>query len=264
MMPKAHAYHITIILLTVWVMTIPVRALGEESALTEEISVTAVSRYIDRGQELSRHSLVLQPSFTLSYGGFAVNVWGSWDSDPCDAGGKHWYETDYTLSYGGEFGIVTFESGYSYYDMNGYDDSQDIFLTLGLNLPLRPSLTVYREVGNDLYWYLVLTVNHSVPLTEKLAVDLSASAAYLASGNRKEYPEIDRHANETGRKFDNFHDGTLTISFPYTVSENVAITPFLSYTFPLCKEARREMEYFSVTGKDSTFLHGGVTFACNF
>lgn len=236
----------------------------ENDGLTGEIEIAALSRYIWHGQELSRHSVVLQPSFTLSYKGFSANVWGNWDSDPYFNDGDHWNETDYTLSYAGEYGLLTFGAGYCYYDMDGGDDSQEVYLTVGLNTLLAPTLTVYREVGYDLYWYFLLSVSHSFPLTEKLSLDLSASASYLSSNNTKQYPEVDGDGNETGDEFDNFHDGTLTVSLPYSATDSITVTPTLSYTFPLCNEARREMDYFSMTGKDHQFLYGGLTVAYSF
>ena len=251
-----------VVLFTILVMAGSSPAEEEDTGrLSGELSVAAMSRYIDRGQELSRHSVVLQPSFTLCYKGFSANIWGSWDSDPYLEGEDHWYETDYTLSYEGEFGLLNYSVNYSYYDMGGYDDSQDVFLTLGLNILLQPTLTVYREVGRDLYWYFVLSVSHAFPLSERLSLELCASAAYLSSNDAEEYPEVDGSGNETGREYENFHDGTVTVSLPYTAADNITITPTLSYTFPLCRDARHEMKYFSMTGKDDTFVYGGVVFA---
>jgi len=237
---------------------------AEQERLSGELSVAAMSRYIDRGQELSRNSVVLQPSFTLCYKGFSANIWGSWDSNPYLEGEDHWYETDYTLSYEGEYGFLTYGLGYMYYDMDNCDDSQEIYLMLGLNTLLAPTLTVYREVDRGLYWYFVLSLSHAFPLSEKLSLELCASAAYLSSDDAEEYPEVDGSGSETGREYENFHDGTVTVGLPYTAADNITITPTLSYTFPLCRDARHEMKYFSMTGKDDTFVYGGVVFAYRF
>ncbi|NTW07123.1 MAG: hypothetical protein HGA29_04690 [Syntrophaceae bacterium] len=234
-----------------------------EKALSGEVSLAALSQYIWHGYEMSRNSVVLQPSFTLSYKGFSANIWGNWDSDPY-AGGDRWNETDYTLSYEGEYGILNYGAGYMYYDMDGSDYSQEVSLKLGLNIPLSPTLTVYREVGHSRYWYFLLGVSHSFPLAKRLALDLSASAAYLVSTDKTAYPKVDGEGSETGSKYNNFHDGTLTIGLPYKISDNITITPTLSYTFPLCRDARREMKYFSMTGQDANFLYGGVIFAYSF
>ena len=101
-------------------------------------------------------------------------------------------------------------------------------------------------------------------LSEKLSLELCASAAYLSGNDADEYPEVDGSGLETGREYENFHDGTVTADLPYTAADRITITPTLSYTFPLCRDARHEMKYFSMTGKDDTFVHGGVVFARRF
>jgi len=259
---------------SLWILitTVPCRAEAEkvdkaekgEGTLSGEVSLSALSAYIWRGQELSRHSLVLQPSFTLNYGGLSANLWGNWDSDPHGEGGERWNETDVSLFYGGKYRLLNYEIGYMSYNAVGGEDSQEVSLKLGIDVPLSPSLTVYREVMNDLYWYFLLTLSHSFPVSERLAIDLSASAGYLVSTDSEEYPEVGEDGGVTGGKFNNFHDGILTVSFPYKILDNVYVTPALSYTFPLCGDARREMKYFSMTGRDSNFLYGGAIVTYSF
>jgi hypothetical protein len=248
---------------TFFVVTISFGA-EEKKDFSGEVSVSALSQYIWRGQELSRHSMVLQPSFTLGYKGFSANIWGNWDSAPYFKGKSHWNETDYTLSYENEYRLLNYGVGFMHYDMVDEENSQEVCLKLGLNVLLNPTLTVYKEIEHDLYTYFLFAVSHSIPLSKRLELSLSASAGYLVSDDAVEYPEIDKHGQETGRKFKNIHDGTLTVSLPYVVFENFTITPTLSYTFPLCSEARREMKYFSMTGHDSDFLYGGLIFTYSF
>lgn len=236
----------------------------EKKELSGEVSVSALSQYIWRGQELSRHSMVLQPSFTLNYKGFSANIWGNWDSDPYFKGKSHWNETDYTISYENEYRVLNYGVGYMYYDMVDEKNSQEVYLKVGLNVLLSPTFTVFKEVGNDLYTYFLIAVSHSFPLSKRLELSLSASAGYLLSNDAEEYPEIGNNGEATSKKFKNFHDGTLTVSLPFSVFENFTVTPTLSYTFPLCGEARREMKFFSMTGHDSNFLYGGLIFAYSF
>lgn len=257
--------------LAVFINAIPCLAAGEENeerkeekAISGEISLSALSAYIWHGQELSRHSMVLQPSFTLSYKGLSANIWGNWDSDPYIEGGDHWNETDYSLFYEGEYKLLNYGVGYMYYDMDGSDYSQEVYMKLGLNILLSPTIKVYREVGHSYYWYFQLGISHSIPLSKRLALDLSATVSYLASTDKTEYPEVDGDGFETGDKYNNFHDGTLTVALPVKVSENFTITPTVSYTFPLCSDARREMKYKSMTGEDANFVYGGVIFAYSF
>ncbi len=124
----------------------------EESKVTGEIGLSALSAYIWRGQELTLHSVVVQPTVTVSYNGFALNVWGNLDTRPYATDDSKYAsqhtETDYTLSYSPKFGILQITPGYIYYALEApYSgasdppDSQEIFLTLGLDTILQPTLT---------------------------------------------------------------------------------------------------------------------------
>jgi hypothetical protein len=252
------------ILVLVTAFPCPAEEEKPEKTLSGELSLSALSAYIWHGQELSRHSVVLQPSLTFQYKGFSATAWGNWDSGPYMDGTDRLNEEDYSVSYEGGYGLLTYGIGYLYYDVKDADDSQEVSLKLGLDVPLNPTLTVYREVGHGLYWYFLMGASHSFPLSDRLALDLSASAGYLISTDADKYPEIDGSGNETGQKYNNLLDGTLTASLPYKVMDNITVTPTLSYTFPLGDAARREMKFFSLTGNDSSFLYGGVIVTFSF
>jgi len=242
-------------------------AMAEEDMPSADLSVSVLSDYIWRGQELSRDSIVVQPSMTIGYKGFSANVWGNLDTDPYVAAGNSpssWNETDLTLSYGRDFGPLNISGGYIYYGLDGADDSQEVFLGLGLNTPLSPTLTVYREIDSYMHWYFLLGISHSFKITEAVSLDLSASASYLKSEDAADYPEINDQGVATGDKFNNFHDGVISARLPVSVAKYVTITPSLSYTFPLSSDASDEMKYRSKTGKDDNFVYGGVTLSLAF
>ncbi len=150
------------------------------------------------------------------------------------------------------------------YIIVGCDDSQELFLSLGLNTLLSPSLTAYREMDSYMHWYFLFSLSYSIKLTETTSLELSASASYLKSKDADEYPEINDGGLATGDKFNNFHDGVITASLPITVARYISITPALSYTFPLSNDASDEMKYRSKTGKDDNFIYGGVTLSMAF
>ena len=51
-----------------------------EDKPTASAGVDVLSQYVWRGFALSRNSAVLQPSVTVGYKGFSVNVWGTFDT----------------------------------------------------------------------------------------------------------------------------------------------------------------------------------------
>jgi hypothetical protein len=173
-----------------------------------------------------------------------------------------------TLSYGKEFGMLSVEGGYIYYALDGVDDTQEIFLTMGLDTILSPSLTAYKDFDNARHWYFLLGISHAFEITEKVSLELSGSISYLLSDDKDAYPEIDNYES-TGDEFENFHDGVISASLPIAVTKYITISPSLSYTFPLSSDASDEMEWRSAgfrakTSGDDNFIYGGVTVSMAF
>ena len=253
----------------------------EEDKITGEVAASVLSAYIWRGQELSRHSAVIQPSITTSYKGFTANLWGNLDTKPyssADVGySSNYTETDITLSYAKKLGIVQLGGGYIYYALGApYSgaadplDSQELFLTVGLDTILSPTLTVYKEIDHYHQWYFLLGVSHTFALHEKVGLKLAATASYLLSTDETTYPKYDGDSVATTDKYNNFHDGTLSVSVPVAITKNLTITPTASYVFPLCSDAKYEMKGRGLQGvtspsdRDSSFFYGGVTLSFAF
>ncbi|MBW1678379.1 MAG: hypothetical protein JRJ79_17750 [Deltaproteobacteria bacterium] len=249
-------------------------ALAEEEKPSADLSVAVLSDYIWRGQELSRDSAVIQPSMTISYQDFSANLWSNLDTDPYTSthgenNSSACNETDFTLSYAREFGPVSVEGGYIYYGLEGVDDSQEVFLSLGLDTLLSPALTVYRDVHKYQHWYFLLGISHSFEISKAVSLELSASASYLESLDADAYPEIDSSGAATNDEFSHFHDGVISASLPVSVAKYITITPSLAYTFALSSDASDEMEWRSAgfrgkTSGDDNFVYGGVTVSVAF
>jgi uncharacterized protein (TIGR02001 family) len=239
-------------------------AFAEGEAPSADLSVAVMSAYIWRGQELSNDSVVIQPSMTVGYKDFSANLWGNLDTDPHEnlgGGTNNWNETDFTWAYGKDFGALSSELGYIYYALNGeedIDDSQELYLSFGLDTVLSPTLTVYREFAHYPGWYILLGISHAFELKDNIALELAGSASYLAGDNEDDYPEIDDGV-PTGDEFNNLHDGTISLSLPITVMEYVTVTPSFAYVFPLSGDAEDRMEALSVEGDENDFFSGGVT-----
>ncbi len=238
-------------------------AFAEEETPSADLSVAFLSAYIWRGQELSKDSLVIQPSMTASYKGFAANLWGNLDTDPYtttdDDIKENWNETDFTLSYGREFGMVSAEGGWIYYGLEGADDTNELYLSLGLDVLLTPTLTIYRDISSYPQTYFLLGISHAFELTEKVSLELGGSISYLSSDDEDGYPEYNDQLVATGDKFDNFHDGVISASLPISISKYLTITPSLSYALPVTTDAKNDMKARSQNGDDDNFFYGGVT-----
>jgi hypothetical protein len=231
---------------------------------------------------MTRHGVVVEPSATIGYRGFSLNIWGNIDARPYSAGedkySSHLSETDVTLSYTHKFGIVSLGAGYIYYGLaalypGGTDplDAQEIFVTVSVDTLLTPTLTVYKEIDHYHQWYATLGISHTFALHERVGLKLAGQVSYLKSEDDSTYPKFDSDSLATTDKFNNFHDATITISLPVAVAKHFTITPLLTYVFPLSNDARYEMKARGLQGtlnpsdKDSSaFLYGGVTLSFAF
>lgn len=253
---------------------------AEEEKPTADFAISPLTKYVWRGYEMTRDSIVVQPSLTVAYKGFSANLWGNLDTRPysSEPGKKYpgnFTETDLTFSYTKAFGPVNAGVGYIYYSLNApYAgaadplDSQEIFVTLGLNKLLTPTLTVYKEIDHYHQWYILLGVSHAFELSKSVSLKLAASGSYLKSEDASpgKYPKYDDDALATNDKYNNFHDGIVTVSLPISPAKYITVTPLLSYVFPLCDDAKNEMKGRGLQGtskpadRDSSFLYGGITF----
>jgi len=265
-----------------------------EEKPTGDFTVAAMSQYIWRGYELSRNSIVVQPSATIGYKGFSANVWGNLDTRPYFAGTgdtnypSAWNETDLTLSYTKNLGLFNLGAGYIYYALGSLNkdapdraDAQEFFATVSLNTILSPTLTAYKEIDHYRNWYFLLGVSHAFEFNKMVSLKLAASASYLlstyadatlfnAGAGYGGYPKFDGNSQATDDKFSNFHDGNVTISLPIKATGYITITPTISYVFPLSEDAKNEMKGSGMKGvanaadRDSSFIYGGLAASFSF
>ncbi len=259
---------------------------AEEEKPAGELSVSGLTAYIWRGYENTRNSVVVQPSLTVGYKGFSANIWGNLDTQPYSqtnvTNSSTWTETDYTLSYTKTIGIVNAGVGYIYYGLGAANagaakplDSQEVYVTVGLNTLLSPTLTAYREIDHYHQYYFLLGGSHTVELNKTVSLKLGASASYLLSdyadatqyninASSGGYPKFNDSYQATNDKFSNFHDGVVTVSLPIHLVKYITVAPTVSYSFPLSGDANNEIK---ARGKkanpadnDSSFFYGGLTF----
>lgn len=224
--------------------------------------VAFLSQYIWRGYALSKDSLVIQPSITAGFKGFALNLWGNLDTDNEAYNGSKWNETDLTFSYGHSFGIVGLEAGFIYYALDGLDDSKEFYLSAGVDTLLTPTLTVYREVSKLQGWYVSLGLSHSFELPYDMSLDLAGIFAYYNSDNDNMVDYNDDNM-PTSDRFSGLHDGTLAVSLAIPFYKYFTVTPSIGWVFPLSSSASNEMSALSLDGRSNHVL-GGVTLSMAF
>jgi hypothetical protein len=236
----------------------------DEAKPSASADVGVFSQYIWRGYELSKDSVVIQPSITVGYKDVSLNLWGNLDtnvySDTRDE--AQFNETDLTLSYDKSFGIVSMGVGYIYYALDAIDDSQEVYLSVGLDTLLSPTLTVYREISHLPSWYISLGISHSFELPKGITLDLGGSVGYYASDDDA-FVEVDDDGNATTDKYNAFHNGLISVGLTIPVGKYFSVVPMIAYSFPLTNEADNLIKSNSLSDK-SDFVFGGVTASLSF
>ncbi len=251
--------------MTIFCSAIPAALADDTSKPTAGVDVGIFSQYIWRGLEQSYNSVVVEPSVTLGYKGFSFNVWGNldsdhrtWNADGSQNDSTKFTETDTTLSYSKNLGLVTVGGGYIYYALDGTQDSQELFATTTLNTLLNPTLSIYREIAHNSSWYLNLGLSQSIPVIDKITFDMGASAGYYYSDNNN-FNEV----NNPDNRYRAFHNGLLSAGFTIPVTDLLSVKPMVAYSFPLSGTAD---DYITASSIDhhSSFFYGGLTLSAAF
>lgn len=222
----------------------------EEVRPEAELAVDVLSQYVWRGYALSGENIVIQPSMTVEYLGFGVNLWGNLDTDTEDTNTNSWTETDLTISYDWSMAGMDFGVGYIYYGLEG-DDSQEFYGGISKDFGfMEAGCTVYRDTDAFPGWYISTEVGSSIPVSDDLAVDLGFAAGYLIADDT----QVD------GGDYSDFMDGVFSVSMTFDVAKFVSVTPMVSYSFPLSSEADDLLELSNDGyGSDEDILYGGIS-----
>ena len=234
----------------------------EEERPTISADVAFLSQYIWRGYELSRNSMVIQPSITAGYKGFSLNLWGNLDTDLYGYDEAKWNETDMTVSYDISFGPVGLGVGYIYYALDSCEDTQEFYLSVGGDVILAPTLTVYRDVDELHGWYFDLGISHSFDLPREITLDLAGSVGYYISENDG-IVDYDNALNPETSRFQGFQNGLISVGMTMPFYKYFSVVPMIAYSFPLGNAADNMLKATSLSN-DSSHVFGGITLSMAF
>lgn len=236
----------------------------EEPKPYSSASVAFLSQYIWRGYELSKDSIVIQPSLTLGYQGFEANVWGNLDTKDkyLRTDKTNWNETDLTLSYTYDTGPVKLTGGFIHYALDSAEDSEELFLKIAGNVLLSPTLSIYREIAAYQGWYLNLGVSHSINLTKEITLDMGAAIGYQISDTDK-IVKFNSNLQPTNDKHVALHDGLVSVGLTIPFGKYFALKPQVAYSMPLSDDAKNRIKGTSLSNKDS-FFYGGIALTASF
>ena len=233
---------------------------------TFNFSADFLSQYVWRGYALSNKSLVIQPSMTVGYKGFAANIWGNFDTDENNEfrphGQANWNETDLTISYSHKiYKVLSATVGGIYYALDNADDSLEVYGGLSADLTwLTARFTVYREVLHYPGWWFQFDISRSLPLPwYETSLDLGAGLIFQVSNDAGAYPDPDhlRHA------FAGPLSGYLSAALNIPVHKYITVTPKFGYWFPLGNKASDTIQSLSWDQK-SNHVYGGLSVSFHF
>lgn len=219
---------------------------AEEAEPEASAEVAILSKYIWRGFELSDDGVAIQPSTTVSYKGFSLNLWGNLGTRYYVNDDAEFSETDMTLSYATGLGPVALDIGYIYYALDG-SDTGEMYISAALDTFLSPSLSIYRDIDAFSGWYANFGVSHTIELGNEMTLDLAASVGYMAVDNT-DYQEM--------------HDGVISVGLTIPIGKYISLNPVIVYTSGLSSEADAALEAGPST--ESSFLLGGITLSMAF
>ena len=221
---------------------------------TASFDLGIFSQYIWRGAAYSNgKSVVIQPSATVEYYGFSLNLWGNLDTyvEGVGADSPAWNETDFTAAYDHTFGPVGVGVAYLYYGLDGVPDSQEVSVTVSVDTILSPAFTAYREMAHYPGWYLVLELSQSFDLLEQehwgLSLDLAGSVGYIDLDGSGGY----------------FDDLMISAGFTVPFYKYFSVTPMVAYTMYLSGAAYNDLKALSVDNK-ADHVFGGFTASISF
>ncbi len=214
---------------------------------------------------------MLEPSVTINYKGFSLNVWGNIDTDQhatqvfvpgkdgSGEGHKSFNETDLTLSYTYNIDKLALTGGYIYYGTEYAQQTQELYVSTTYDMIAHPTISIYRDIDANPGWYVNLSFSQSLPVAKMpngdMTVDLGASFGYYNISSLTP-------ANKT---YSALHDGMVKVGLTVPVAKNVVVQPITQYWFPLSGKAHHD-QLVTVDGSifnnnpaahiDNTFVFG--------
>ena len=200
----------------------------------------AASKYMWRGLSIVNEG-VHQPFLSATYKGLSLGVWGNQELTNVNKHQSRFTEFDYSIDYSWSWQKADFVVGFVNYRFpnEGLDQNSEAYASVGLQLPLRPKVKVYRELRTAWGTYVKLSLGHTfediwkpTPRTS-VGVDLSG---HLGWGSR-------RHNNaQYGVRRPTFTDTQTSLGMPIKLGKTWSLTPAIHLSRILDNRLRRSVD----------------------
>ncbi len=258
-----------LVLLSTVALTVTLSGGTVPAPVTGSASLGTFNRYIFRGYRLGRDSIVFEPTLSVSYQGFSVLFWGNIDmrekATPCFApdrpGRKSFNETDLTLSYTHNLGRFGLTAGFIYYGTKYTAETEELYIGASLDVPGKPTLTIYQDIDAYSGTYFLLSLAHSVALKKGITLDLGGSAAYFSGSADYWRTYLPSAGSYAGEKYRAFHDGMIKAGLTFSLGKNFGLQAGTQFYFPLSAAAKRTIEghSYNINGHLASVVVFGTT-----
>jgi hypothetical protein len=249
---------------------------------TASAGVDILSQYVWRGFALSRNSAVFQPSVTLGYKGFSLNVWGNFDSleypPPAlrNQKGAKWNETDFTLGYSRDIfkseqwlKALTINLGCIYYayDRTLYPQGDSFELYYGLvadvkifKLGVQGNTEVFHYPGN----WLTLSISRVFDLPwHKMTLELGHNFIFLFSRDFVAFPYAPFSNPVSTKAFSGPLTGQVYATLTIPVNQYISIAPKGGFWYAAGGNSTQLLQFGSWDSKHN-HAYGGVNLNFSF
>lgn len=204
-------------------------------------------KYLWRGFDLSGSMPVAQAGVDLTSGNFTLSYWTNiqLSSDAGDGfkSGEA-TENDLVLDYSRDLtDLVSISVGNIYYMLDGYNDTNELYFGVSLNMILEPSLTVYYDwdEADEAGLFYAASIGRSIDINDALSLSLGALVSYndesdYAVGN-----------------YSDWHNYELSASVDYAVTDQISISPSFLFSEGISDEAREAIDSEMVAGISVAF-----------
>ena len=220
---------------------------GDEEDFSAYLEAGFFNRYVWRGINVADDP-VIQPAFGVSWKGLTAEAWGNLDLTDVNGTRGRLSEVNISLEYAWSAGMVELATGAVYYSFpQGSDEATtEVFGRLGLDVPLNPTVTLYRDVDEAEGFYVSLGIGHSI---EGLVRSTGGVAVGLDLGLEAGYGS-DKHNRFYYGAGSAPADLLLSAGFPIGLGNSLTITPVAAYAHLLDRKVRDAL------GQRSHFFFG--------
>jgi len=211
-----------------------VSAARAEIKVSGDVYAGMYSKYVFRGIDLSDNKWVSQFGADLSYKGFTLSYWSNLLTDDGVILGSSFEsgdisETDVTLNYTfSPVKLLTFNVGNTFYSLENFEDTNEIYLKTTFNTLLSPTLALYWDwdQSKETGLFYTFSLGHTFELVKGLGLNLGALIGY----NQRNY--------SVSEAYSNWNQYELTAGLDYSVTDNVKLSAVYTYSNAVSEKAR--------------------------